>query len=530
MISAIVTRVRGALLVGAALGLMAGAATARQAERHEGLSEAQIDALAAQALDAFHVPGMAVAIVKDGELVFSKGYGVADIETGAPVDGDTVFQIASISKAFTSAALAILIDEGKIGWDTPVIDILPDFRMYDPYVTRVFTIKDLLTHRSGLPLGAGDLMFWPNGKASRKDVVRAMRHLKPAHGFRDRFAYDNLLYIVAGEVVAAVSGMPWEDFIETRIFAPLGMDRCRALHKGIRGWDNVAAPHVYLDDKLQTSFFQRSEPMTAAGSLLCSADSLAKWIAMQLQEGAMPDGKTLFSKARHTEMWTPVTPLRVGPFSREQFGSNFLAYALGWGLSDIWGTLSVSHAGGLQGMVTFAQMMPEYGVGVIVLTNQQNSGATRSLAYPIMETFVHGEARDWLTIYRERQLRRIQDATGTVEETLPDRAPISLPSERYAGDYVDAWYGLVTVRLEGETLRLDMTRNHDMAGTMEPLAHNTFVVRWDDRALMADAYISFELDHEGTITGARMKAVDPRTDFSFDFHHLELARQEAPAP
>src|SRR6185503_17625757 len=209
-----------------------------------------LDGFAARVLKEFEVPGLAVAIVKDGKVVLAKGYGVRKLGEAAPVDENTLFGIASNTKAFTAAALAILVDEGKLSWDDPVTKHLPNFQMYDPYVTREMTIRDLLTHRSGLGLGSGDLMFWPGTTFTRDEIVQRVRFLKPASSFRSRYAYDNVLYLVAGQIIPAVTGESWDDFVAKRIFGKLGMSESNLSAKAIKPGMNVVSPHTKIDGKL----------------------------------------------------------------------------------------------------------------------------------------------------------------------------------------------------------------------------------------------------------------------------------------
>src|ERR1700761_8552826 len=231
---------------------------------------ADIDRLAARAMKEFSVPGIAVAIVRDGRVVLAKGYGVRELGKPEPVDADTLFAIGSNTKEFTAASVAILVDEGKLHWDDRVIDYLPDFRMWDPYVTREFTIRDLLTHRSGLGIGAGDLMFVTATDFTRTDLLRALRFLEPASSFRSQFAYDNLVYVIAGQVVAVASGQPWEDFVTARILKPLHMDACAADDTRLTDRGNLAAPHVVVDGKL-TRIPALSIPLVApAGAIQCN--------------------------------------------------------------------------------------------------------------------------------------------------------------------------------------------------------------------------------------------------------------------
>jgi len=487
-----------------------------------------IEQTAARAMETFNIPGMAIGVVKGGDLVYAAGLGVRDIETGKPVDPDTIFEIASLTKAFTTAALGILVDEGKLGWDDRVIDYLPEFRMYDPWVTREFTIRDLLTHRSGLGLGAGDLMFWPNQASTREEIVEALRHLKPETSFRTAYAYDNLLYVVAGEIVETISETSWEDFVETRIMAPLGMDDCRALPSRVESSNNRATPHMEVDGELQTTFFSGGGPMAAAGAINCNVTGLARWAAMHLAGGALPDGSRLLSEEAHRELWTPVTLKPVSDFAREHARTHFITYGLGWNLSDFQGYLYVSHGGVLQGMTTYLALMPELDVAVIVLTNQY-ARSTLSVANAILHSYISDTPPDWVALLADDVADRAGEAQNAVNEAFASRNAESSPSlalDAYAGTYVDPWYGSVYVEKDRDKLVIRFSRSETLVGSLEHFQYDTFIARWNDRTLLADAYVSFTLGHDGGVESIRMTAVSPATDFSYDFQDLDLRRSE----
>ncbi|MEO8926984.1 MAG: serine hydrolase domain-containing protein, partial [Caulobacteraceae bacterium] len=322
-----------------------------------GAREADIDQLAARVQQTFAVPGLAIAIVKDGRTVFAKGYGVPKVGAPGAVGAETLFGIGSNTKAFTVAALAMLVDQGKLAWDDKVIDHLPDFRLYDPYVTREFTVRDLLTHRSGLGLGAGDLMIFPHTDFTREEVVHNLRFLKPATSFRSTFAYDNLLYIVAGQLVPAIAKVSWEDFVQTRILDRLGTGCAVDLAHAARNPD-IAAPHVLTAGKPTAIAPDTGTALDPAGSIQCSAAGMAKWMALQLADGCTADGHALFSAARHAEMWSPQTILPLSP-TAVMTATHFRDYGLGWSLEDYHGALRVWHTGGLVGMVSYVSLLPE---------------------------------------------------------------------------------------------------------------------------------------------------------------------------
>ena len=341
----------------------------------------QIDSLVEITMKTFDVPGIAVAIVKDDKVIHSKGYGVRSLNTKQKTDANTLFAIASNSKAFTAAALGILIDEKKLTWDDRVIDHIPEFRLYNPYVTEEFTIKDLLTHRSGLGLGAGDLMIWPGlNDFTITDIIHNLRYLKPVSGFRTKYDYDNLMYIVAGEVVARVSGMSWEDFIETRIMQPLKMTGSAASYSRLKDKSNVIDPHAPVNGVVQVidRDFNFNEVGNAAGGIYSNITDLCRWIIMQMNNGKYGDGlnSQLFSEKVHEEMWSPQTIIPVR--NSTVYNTHFAGYGLGWILSDVKGYKQVGHTGGLAGIVTQVTLIPEMKLGIIVLTNQQSGEAFHS--------------------------------------------------------------------------------------------------------------------------------------------------------
>lgn len=486
----------------------------------------EIDRLAQRAMEAFQSPGIAIGVVKDGDLIYATGHGVREIGRPDPVDADTIFQIASLTKAFTAASLGILVDEGKLGWDDPVIDYLPDFRMYDPWVTREFTIRDLLTHRSGLGLGAGDLLFWPVARSTTQDVIEAMRHLKPETSFRSAYAYDNLLYAIAGEVVGVVSGVPWEDFVEKRIMEPLGMTACRSKPDRVGDNPNRATPHMVVDGTLETTFFSGRGATAAAGAINCNVSGLAKWAAMHLAGGALPSGDRLLSEDTHAELWKPVTLIPVRSRDREHGRTHFSAYALGWRLSDFHGHLLVAHGGALQGMTSFFGILPEKDVAVIALGNQW-SGAPTAVTLGVLNAYLSDTPEDWVAVVSEADAGKADEASKVVEEAFANRAVDSTPSlplGSYVGTYRDAWYGDVFVESGEEALMMRFGRSDLLTGPLEHFQYDTFVARWLDRSLHADAYVTFILGADGEVESIRMKMLSPDTDFSFDYHHLDLRR------
>jgi CubicO group peptidase (beta-lactamase class C family) len=495
-------------------------------------SKRSIEKTVARAMEEFQVPGMAVSVVYDGKLYYSAGHGILESGAEAPVDDRTLFQIASVSKAFTAATLALLVDEGKLDWDDPVIDYLPEFRMYDPWVTREFTIRDLLTHRSGLPLGAGDLLLFPQAKSTREDIILAMRHLKPKSSFRSEYAYDNLLYIIAGEVVARVAGTSFEEFLEQRLLNPLGMRDCTATLARTAPNAVKATPHVLMDGKLETTLSLETSLASAAGGINCSARSMATWMSFVLNKGLTAEGEQLISADQFAQLLSPVTLLPGSGYVVKHTGSYLNAYALGWSISTFYGQPMISHSGGLWGMTSFLVLLPEQGLGVFV-SNNLLSPAPRAVVNDIVDQFLKGIAedagKDWVAIVAEASGTRLSDAAAAVAEAeasrVADSKP-SLPLDAYVGTYSDPWYGDIEITLGDDgALHFRSPRSEPLSGPLEHFQFDTFIARWVDRKLNADSYVSFLLGPTGEVERIRMKAVSPATDFSFDFHDLDLVRQ-----
>jgi CubicO group peptidase (beta-lactamase class C family) len=490
---------------------------------------ADVDDYAARILKEFEVPGMAVAVVKDGRVVMARGYGVRKLGEATPVDENTLFGIASNSKAFTAAALAMLVDEGKIAWDDPVIKHLPAFQMYDPYVTRELTIRDLLTHRSGLPLGAGDLLFWPGTTFTREEIIQRIRYVKPATSFRSRYAYDNILYLVAGEVIRAVTGKTWDEFIKERIFTPLGMTRSNTSVKAFRPGDNIATPHARADGRLKAIEYMNIDNTAPAGAINSCVAEMAKWMIAQLDGGVIRNGeggeKRLFSARQNQEMWSAqtITPVGNPPPPLAALKPMFSAYGLGWGLSDYRGHKTVSHTGGLAGLVSKVTLIPDLKLGVVVLTNQEAGGAFQAMSYHILDSYLGAPPTDWIKAFRtveEMQTRMAAEEVKKQSGTRNAESKPSLPLAKYTGTYRDAWYGDVTISEENGRLVLRFSRTPLLTGDLEHWQYDTFIARWRDRTLNADAYVTFALKPDGTIDQMKMQAVSPLTDFSFDFHDL----------
>lgn len=492
-----------------------------------------LDSYVDQAMKTFEVPGLAIAVVKDGKVLLTKGYGVREVGKPAKVDEHTLFGIASNSKAFTAASLAILMDEGKLKWDDPIALYLPWFQVYDPYVSRELTIRDTLSHRSGLGLGAGDLMFFPPSTLSQEEILRATRYIKPASSMRSKYAYSNIMFIAAGQVIPAVTGKSWDQFIRDRIFTPLGMtDSVTTTEAAVKSADHVA-PHSKIEGTVTAVNWQGMDNAAPAGAIASSVSDLSKWLQLQLNRGKTADGKEIFSEKRSNEMWAPTTIVPIGdqPKPLAMLKPNFANYGLGWFLRDYHGRKLVYHTGGLTGQVSKTLLVPEEKLGIVVLTNQESSGAFESIIYHLLDYYLQLPNNDWIAAFKEARDIREKEAAETVNKMKLLRVASSHPSlelPQYAGDYRDAWYGLSTIKFENGGLVMSFSHTPSMVGDLKHWQHDTFVVHWRDNTI-PDAYITFALKPDGSVDNVKMEPVSPLADFSFDFQDLYLTPVPKPA-
>ena len=485
----------------------------------------EIDEYSARAGVAWKVPGFAIAIVKDDRVVFAKGYGVLELDKAPAVDENTLFAIASNSKAFTAAALAILVDEGKVKWDDKVTKYLPSFELYDPYVTRELTIRDLLSHRSGLATFGGDLL-WYESEYSRDEILRRIRFLKPTSSFRSRFGYQNILFLAAGEVVAKVSGKSWDEFVKERFFAPLAMNRTVTSHADLLSSSNVAMPHNEVDGKTRAIRYGKVDNVGAAGGIKSSVADMAQWLRLQLGRGTY-EGRKLFSATASRQMWTPHTVFSGISEQAEKFNPtrHFNLYGLGWILSDYHGRLLVSHGGGLDGMTSQLALMPEERLGVVVLTNSETPLST-ILGNKVFDLFLGVPTRDWnsefLTRVKDNEAAR-KEADRKRELSRVPQTKLSLPLTAYAGTYSGEMFGDARVTEEEGKLVMRFLPSPFFVGDLEHWHFDTFRVKWRESVVypFPRGFVTFTLNAQGRVD--EMKVDVPNPDF--DFKELEFKRQ-----
>ncbi len=494
------------------------------------MSSAAVDSLVNYAMGKFNVAGMAVAIVKDGKIVHEKGYGIKSVLTNSPVDEHTNFGIASNTKAFTTTALAILVEEGKLSWDDKVKTHIPEFTMYSPYVAENFIIDDLLTHRSGLGLGMGDLMFFPEGADfTIDDLLSSFQHFKPVSQFRTKWDYDNLLYIVAGEVIARVSGMSWEDFIQKRILDPLQMSQTYPSLDRVKDKSNIATPHDSNSGELKPLPNFKEIINGAAGAIMGNVHDLGSWMLVHLNHGKYGSNleHQLFSEDSQREMWKLHTIQEANRNPR--YNSHFAGYGLGWGLTDVLGNLQVSHTGGLPGMLSRTVMIPDINLGVVVLTNTSDDGGPvfSAVSQAIVDRYLGLDDAHWVDRYYDFFQRRMTEGdkvTEAVWEQVKNADASQIDVNNYIGMYKDVWFGTMEVFMKGDQLWIKSHRSPKLNGPMSYYGANTFAIKWEYQDMNADAFAMFTMDENGKGAAIKMKGISPNIDFSFDFQDLDLKR------
>ncbi|MEZ5424983.1 MAG: serine hydrolase [Pyrinomonadaceae bacterium] len=484
----------------------------------------EIDAYAEQARKDWNVPGMALAIVKDDKVVLAKGYGVQKLGTDDGVDENTLFAIASNSKAFTTASLAILIDEKKIGgWDDKVSKYLPEFRLYAPYVTEDLTIRDLVSHRVGLDTFSGDLL-WYETTYSTDEVLRRLQYLKPVRGFRAGFGYQNLMFMAAGRIIEKVSGKSWGEFVKERILRPIGMNRTTTSIKDIK--DNAAFPHNESGGKgMHVLHRGNVDSAAAAAGLNSSVADISRWIRLQLGRGEF-EGKRIFSRENSWEMWQPAIFLPISERASENIPSrHFNAYGLGWNVWDYRGRKAISHGGGLDGMISRTALMPEENLGLIVLTNSENPVPT-ILQYKIFDVFLDAEPRDWNAEFLSNSKRgeaRQADEWKKTEEARITGTKTTIPLKDFAATFSDQLYGDATVSEENGRLVLRLLPAPNFVADLEHWHYDTFRIHWRSSVNynFPPGFVIFKIGKDGK--PENLEIDQPNNDFWF--YELKFQRK-----
>lgn len=482
---------------------------------------AEIDAYAQQVLEDQNQPGMAIAVVKDNKTIFAKGYGVRQLGTNDKVDENTVFAIASNSKAFTTASLAILIDEGKIGgWDDKVSKYLPEFKLYNPYVTEEVTIRDLVSHRTGLNTFSGDLL-WYETAYEEDEILRRLQYL-PGYGFRAGFGYQNLMFIAAGRIIEKVSGKSWGEFVTEKILQPLGMKRTVTTIRDLK--DNAAFPHNESGGTLRVLHRGNVDNTAAAGGLNSSVADLTKWIRLQLGKGDF-EGKRVFSAKNAWEMHQPATILPISEAaSRNNPSRHFNAYALGWNVYDYQGKKIITHSGGLDGMLSRMVLIPEENMGFVILTNGE-SQAYSVMFSRMLDTFTGAPKVDYnaeALKYTKNAPKYKAEEIAKSEAARVKNTKTTLALANYAGNYSGKMYGDVTIAEENGKLVLRMIPSPNFVADLEHWHYDTFRIKWRPSVSynFPRGFVTFTIDKDGKTD--QLKFDQPNNDFWF--FELELKR------
>jgi CubicO group peptidase (beta-lactamase class C family) len=466
-----------------------------QTEPFNGLNEYIL-----KAMKDWETPGLALAVVKDDSVIFMKGYGVRKMGEEAPVTPQTIFAIASTTKAMTAACLGMLVDSGKVKWDDPVTKYLPWFQLYDPYVTREITVRDILCHRSGLERGDN---LWYLSPYSREEILRRIRFLKPAWSFRSHYGYQNIMFVAAGQIIPSVTSVSWDSFIEERLFKPLGMTRSNTSVRYLAGMNDVATPHEKIDDKMQPVVWPNFDNVGSAGAVNSCVEDMAQWVRLNLN-GGVYKGRKLISAEVLKEMQTPQTIIRTDSLTQVLRPSNhFAAYGFGWSLRDYLGRKLVQHEGALDGMRASVVFVPEEKLGFVILMNSQNTSLLASIAYRVLDHYLGGPSRDWsdelLKIAKEQDQKDKAEEKKRNDERVKGTKP-SLPLEAYAGTYDNEMYGPATVRVENG--KLFMQFYPAFVGTLDHWNFDTFQVIWRNRSLDKEM-ITFALGADGKVSELR---------------------------
>jgi CubicO group peptidase (beta-lactamase class C family) len=475
-----------------------------------------LDVAITKGVELFEMPGIAIGIVKNGEVVFSKAYGFANSETKKVVDPETIFGIASCSKAFTAACLGILVDEGELAWSDRVIDYFPEFKLFDPYITREMQIQDLLSHRSGLQTFDGDLL-WYGTNYTREEVVNRIQYRENSYSFRSRFGYQNVMYIAAGEVIRKVSGMSWDDFVKQRIFDPLGMSRTNTSNQEFKPDMNIAWPH--LNGKPME--FINYDNCGPAASINSSVSDLLKWVELLLNKGTYRN-KEILSSEQYYKLVTPLTMLNAG--SGETIGgTHFYGYGMGWFLYDYEGRKVVQHGGGLPGFHSKVVLIPEDSLGYVIIANQL-SGLVEAIYNTIRDYHITDSDHDWIREYHDQEQKR--NAIKESKENEKQDARVtgtnpSLPVENYTGTYVDSMYGIASVSMNDGVLSLSLLPTRELfTGNLEHWHYNTFRVRFKD-PFLPPGYVTFEINGDARVASFTIDLDNP----DFHFHKLNFIKE-----
>ena len=438
-----------------------------------------LDVYVENALTIWQVPGTAICIVKDGEVVLAKGYGFREAGKDDKVDENTLFMIGSNTKAFTGTALALLEHEGKLSLDDKVQKYLPDFTMKDPWVASQLNLTDIVSHRMGMETFQGDFMYWTSD-LTLDEVIQKFGQLTPTYSFRTKWGYTNAGYSIAGKIIEKVSGKTWGEFLKERIFLPLNMNRTLSFSEELKTADNVAIPHTIIDEQTVSIPIPDIDNLAPAGSISSSVKDMSSWLIAQLRKGRHDEEDIIpipvIKKTRN-----PVSI--VGRYNHLFNKQHYELYALGWELQDYEGKELVQHTGGVNGFVTSVTLVPEENLGVVVLTNTDQNGLFLALKWEILDAYLGLPYRNYSDTFferfgkgREREEKRIEELQDSVNMNLIP----ALPHDEYTGRYVHDVYGYSDITRDGNILEMSFEHHSNLKGKLESLGGNRFLCTYSD--------------------------------------------------
>jgi CubicO group peptidase (beta-lactamase class C family) len=483
-----------------------------------------LDLFINQLIEDFDVPGLSIGIVRNDSIIYSKGFGTKEVNTSNTVNENTLFAIGSISKSFTALTLGILVDEGKIKWDDKVVTYLPYFELYDPYVTANFTIRDLLTHRSGLKDISGGTL-WYHSDLSRVEIIKNFKYLEPVSGFREKPAYQNIMYMAAGEIVREVTGTEWDRFLKERVFNKLGMSNSTSISSVRESNKNLAQPHIWNESYDKQSIEQeKMDNLAAAGSIYSSANEMNNYMRFLLNNGVF-ERDTIVSEEIIDEIFTPQI---IYPISNPPFGNEFSSYGFGWWLSPIDGHKVIEHSGGVDGMSANLFMVKDLNIGVVILSNSSKEPAVFLLKAKLMEMIFEDASFDLyerVKVIRTKRLDGYKNATSQKKKI--DGTQPSLDAALYTGVYSDKMYGKINIKqLKENELEISFTHSSVFKGILKHWHYDTYQIAWYD-IRVPNGYLTFNFNSDREINGFDL---DQPNLLDVDFGELNIKRLKEDNP
>ena len=476
-----------------------------------------IERYLSSSFDKWNIPGMAVGIVHEDQILVARGFGTTNLENPSPVDENTIFAIASNTKAFIATAIGMLVEEGLLHWEDPVIKHLPYFKLYNDYVTQRTTVRDLLCHRVGLGTFSGDLI-WYRRQWEPAVLLQHIHVLEPAYEFRSGYGYSNLMFIAAGEVIKAVSGLSWDQYLKEKIFRPLGMNRTVTSTSVLPNMANVAQPHKPEGtNRHEVIPFVNWDNMGAAGGILSSVSDMLKWIQLQINGGEF-ENQYIFSSTLQAQTWRMHNSYPISPQAKEQFPTrHFNGYGLGWNVFDYGGRFVATHSGGYDGMYSRVVIVPEERLGVVILTNSMK-GNHNAIMYQLLDDFLGLPSHPWddmgVSQFENAQNQIAAFVNQKEEWRTPNTEP-DVPIHLFSGNYRCPFYGDIGVDMEKGNLHLHFEGAPELSATLSHWQHNTYKINWNQPQAWFDwGTLQFILNNDGY--PYRLEFDVPNNDFFFN--------------